>query len=102
MAPNTYQCDRRIASSDSIEDVLRRVRETPQRLAVLSFFAAKIIARYELGYFEIRNRLLGQAMLAGVPENDARRRLYRGFAAAATKHDQPPAGLVLDRVEVVA
>jgi hypothetical protein len=98
----TYTCDLSTASPDSIDEVLRRVRETPQRLAVLSFFAAKIVARDELGYFEICNRLLSQAMLAGVSENEARRRLYMGFGAAAAKHDQPPAGLVLDRVEVAA
>jgi hypothetical protein len=91
-----------LSTPDSIDEVLRRVRETPQRLAVLSFFAAKIVVRDELGYFEISNRLLSQAMLAGVSENEARRRLYMGFGAAAAKHDQPPAGLVLDRVEVAA
>jgi hypothetical protein len=89
-----------LSTPDSIDEVLRRVRETPRQLAVLSFFAAKIVARDELGYFEICNRLLGQAMLAGVPENDARKRLYMGFGAAAAKHDQPLAGLVLDRVGV--
>ena len=91
-----------LSTPDNIEDVLRRVRETPRQLAVLSFFAAKIVARDELGYFEICNRLLGQAMLAGVPEIDARKRLYMGFGAAAAQHDQPPARLVLDRVEVAA
>jgi len=91
-----------LSPPDNIEDVLRRVRETPRQLAVLSFFAAKIVVRDKLGYFQICNRILGQAILAGVPENDARRRLYKGFAAAAARHDQPPAGLVLDRVEVAA
>jgi hypothetical protein len=91
-----------LSTPDCIEDVLRRVRETPRQLAVLSFFAAKIVVRDKLGYFEICNRLLGQAMLAGVPENDARKRLCMGFGAAAAQHDQPPARLVLDGVEVAA
>jgi hypothetical protein len=41
-------------------------------------------------------------MGAGIDENEARCRVYRGFGAVAAKHDKPPVGLVLDVLEVGA
>jgi hypothetical protein len=86
----------------TIETVLERLRAKPERLAVFAFFAAKIVQRDKLDYFATFNRVLGLAMGAGIDENEARCRVYRGFGAAAAKHDKPPVGLVLDVLEVAA
>ena len=84
----------------TLETVLERLKAKPERLAVLAFFAAKIVQREGLGYYATFNRVLGQAMLAGISENEARRHVYKGFGAAAAKHDKPPVNLVLDVLEV--
>jgi hypothetical protein len=84
----------------TIETVLERIKAKPERLAVFAFFAAKIVEREGLDYFHTFNRVLGLAMGAGISENEARCRVYRGFGAAAAKYDKPPANLVLDVLEV--
>jgi hypothetical protein len=86
----------------TLETVLKHIKRNPARLAVYAFFAAKIVQRDGLDYFATFNRLLGKAMLAGISESEARHRLYKGFGAAAAQHDKPPAGLVLDVLEVGA
>ncbi len=86
----------------TLETILRRLKAKPERLAVLAFFAAKLVEREGLDYYHTFNRLLGKAMLAGVCENEARHRLFMGFGAAAAKYESPPVNLVLDVLKVGA
>ena len=92
--------DLELPQGATIETVLDRLKAKPERLAVFAFFAAKIVQRDGLDYYHTFNRVLGRAMGAGIDENEARCRVYRGFGAAAAKHDKPPSRLVLDVLEV--
>jgi hypothetical protein len=69
------------------------IRQHPERLGACAFEAARAVARDGLSYRLAFDRCFRAAVDAGRSEAAARLWVFRGFAAEAAKHAEPPAYL---------
>lgn len=76
-----------------LDEIAGWITKHPERTGVYAFLAGRIAEREGLDFFVTFNRCLGAAMKAGLSEASGRRLIYRGFAAAAAGHIDPPAEL---------
>jgi len=80
-------------SVDPLDEITAWIRQHPERTGAFAFMAAKAMARDGLAYRAVFDRCLKAATDAGRAEAAARLRIYRGFAAAAAGHPEPPPDL---------
>ena len=76
-----------------LDQIAGWIGQHPERAGTYAFLAARMVQREGLDYFATFNRCLGAAMKAGLSEASSRLAIYRGFAAAAAGHVDPPAEL---------
>jgi hypothetical protein len=69
------------------------IQQSPERIGAFAFMAAKAMTRHGLAYGLVFDRCLKAAVDAGRSEAAARLWVFRGFAAEAAKHAEPPAYL---------
>jgi hypothetical protein len=82
-----------MARVDPLDEITAWIRKNPERLGACAIEAAKAMARDGLAYPLVYERCLRAAMDAGRSEAAARLWVFRGFAAEAAKHAEPPAHL---------
>ena len=79
-----------MARVDPLDEIAAWIRKNPERLGACAFEAAKAVMRDGLGYQLAFDRCFRAAVDAGRSESAARLWVFRGFAAAAAKHSEPP------------
>ena len=79
-----------MARVDPLDEITAWIRQRPERVGACAFMAAKAMARDGLAYPLVFERCLRAAMDAGRSEAAARLWVFRGFAAAAAGHPEPP------------
>jgi hypothetical protein len=77
----------------ALDQIARWIGQHPERVGAYAFMAAKAVARDDLSYRLVFDRCLRAAMDAGRSEAAARLWIFRGFAAAAAGHAEPPPDL---------
>jgi hypothetical protein len=75
---------------DPLDEITAWIRKNPERLGACAFEAAKAVMRDGLGYRLAFDRCFRAAVDAGRSEAAARLLVFRGFAAEAAKHAEPP------------
>jgi hypothetical protein len=75
---------------DPLDEITAWIRQHPERLGACAFEAAKAVLREGLNYQYAFERCFRAALDAGRSEADARLWVFRGFAAEAAKHAEPP------------
>jgi hypothetical protein len=80
-------------ASATLDQIARWMRQHPERTGVYAFLAARTMERDQLCYRATFGRIVRAACSAGLTEAAALRWTYRGFAAAAAGHIEPPAAL---------
>ena len=78
---------------DPLDEITAWIRRNPERLGACAFMAAKAVARDGLNYQSAFQRCFRAAVDVGRSEAAARLWVFRGFAAEAAKHAEPPAYL---------
>jgi hypothetical protein len=76
-----------------LDQIERWIGQHPERAGVYAFLAARMMERDGLPYVATFDRIVRAAMDAGRSEAAARLWAFRGFAAAAAGHAEPPAEL---------
>jgi hypothetical protein len=79
-----------MARVDALDEITAWIRKNPERVGACAFEAAKAVMRDGLGYRLAFDRCFRAALDAGRSEADARLWVFRGFAAEAAKHAEPP------------
>jgi hypothetical protein len=79
-----------VARVDPLDEIAAWIRKNPERLGACAFEAAKAVMRDGLGYRIAFDRCFRAAVDAGRSEAAARLWIFRGFAAEAAKHAEPP------------
>jgi hypothetical protein len=79
-----------MARVDPLDEIAAWIRKNPERLGACAFEAAKAVMRDGLGYRLAFDRCFRAAVDAGRSEAAARLLVFRGFAAEAAKHAEPP------------
>jgi hypothetical protein len=79
-----------MARVDALDEITAWIRKNPERLGACAFEAAKAVKREGLGYRLAFDRCFQAAVDAGRSEAAARLWVFRGFAAEAAKHAEPP------------
>jgi hypothetical protein len=79
-----------MARVDPLDEITAWIRKNPERLGACAFEAAKAVMREGLNYQHAFERCFRAALSAGRSESAARRLVFRGFAAEAAKHAEPP------------
>ena len=79
-----------MARVDPLDEITAWIRKNPERLGACAFEAAKAVMRDGLPYRATFDRTVRAAVDAGRSEAEALRWTFRGFAAAAAKHAEPP------------
>jgi hypothetical protein len=74
----------------ALDEITGWIRKNPERLGACAFEAAKAMARDGLSYRLAFDRCLRAAVDSGRSEEAARLWVFRGFAAAAAGHAEPP------------
>jgi hypothetical protein len=74
----------------SLEQIATWIARNPERLGVYAFLGARMMERDALPYVPTFDRILRAAVDAGLSERTARTLVFRGFAAAAAGHPEPP------------
>jgi len=82
-----------MALVDPMDEIAAWIRKNPERLGACAFEAAKAVVREGLNYQYAFQRCFRAAVDVGRSEAAARLWIYRGFAAAAAGHPEPPAHL---------
>jgi hypothetical protein len=82
-----------MARVDPLDEITAWIKQSPERVGAYAFMAAKVMTRDGLGYRLAFDRCLKAAVDAGRSEAAARLWVFRGFAAEAAKHAEPPAYL---------
>lgn len=82
-----------MALVDPMDEIAAWIRKNPERLGACAFGAAKAVVREGLNYQYAFQRCFRAAVDVGRSEAAARLWIYRGFAAAAAGHPEPPAHL---------
>jgi hypothetical protein len=75
---------------DPLDEIVAWIRKNPERLGECAFEAARAVARGGLVYRLAFDRCFRAAVDAGRSEAAARLWVFRGFAAAAAGHREPP------------
>ena len=75
---------------DPLDEITDWIRKHPERLGACAFEAAKAVARDGLNYQSAFQRCFRAAVDVGRSEAAARLLVFRGFAAEAAKHAEPP------------
>jgi hypothetical protein len=73
-----------------LEQIEGWIRQHPERAGTYAFIAARLMERDQLCYRTVFDRIVRAAVDSGRSESAARLWIYRGFAAAAAKHSEPP------------
>ena len=76
--------------ASAIDHVAAWIGEHPERIGTYAFIAARLMERDQLCYRTVFDRIVRAAMDAGRSEAAARLWAFRGFAAAAAGHAEPP------------
>ena len=79
-----------MARVDALDEIAAWIRTNPERLGACAFEAAKAVMREGLNYQYAFDRCFRAALDAGRSEAVARLWVFRGFAAEAAKHAEPP------------
>lgn len=79
-----------MARVDPMDEIATWIRKNPERLGACAFEAAKAVVREGLNYQYAFQRCFRAAVDAGRSEAAARLWVFRGFAAAAAGHAEPP------------
>ena len=79
-----------MARVDPLDEITAWIRKNPERLGACAFEAARAVARDGLNYQSAFQRCLRAAVDVGRSEAAARLWVFRGFAAEAAKHAEPP------------
>jgi hypothetical protein len=82
-----------MARLDSLDQITAWIRQHPERVGACAFMAAKAVARDGVSYRLAFDRCFRAAVDTGRSEAAARLWVFRGFAAAAAGHPEPPAHL---------
>ena len=80
-------------ASATLDQIARWMRQHPERAGIYAFLAAQTMEREGLPYRTTCGRTVRAAIDAGLGEAAALRWTFRGFAAAAAGHIEPPAAL---------
>jgi hypothetical protein len=81
------------SQASSLDQIAGWIGQHPERTGLYAFLAARLMGRGRLPYRPTFDRCLAAAMDAGLPEAEARTRVYKGFGYAAAGHIEPPAEL---------
>ena len=92
MTSGSYTARTRQASrtSATLEQIPRWIGQHPGRIGVYAFLGARLMERDQLCYRTVFDRIVRAAVDAGRTEAAARIQTFRGFAAAAAGHAEPP------------
>lgn len=74
----------------SLDQIAGWIRRHPERTGVYAFMAARLMERDGLCYRTVFDRIVRAAMDTGRTEAAARTQTFRGFAASAAGHAEPP------------
>jgi hypothetical protein len=80
-------------ASATLDQIARWMQQHPERAGVYAFIAARMMEREALPYRATFDRVMRAGCSAGLTEAAALRWTFRGFAAAAAGHIEPPAAL---------
>jgi hypothetical protein len=75
---------------DPLDEITAWIQQSPERVGAYAFEAAKAVGRDGLNYQYAFDRCFRAAVDAGRSEAAARLWVFRGFAAAAARHSEPP------------
>ena len=81
------------SQASGLDEIAEWIGQRPERTGFYAFMAARPMERERLAYQPTFDRCLQAAMDAGLSEASGRLWVYRGFAAAAAGHLEPPAHL---------
>jgi hypothetical protein len=77
----------------ALDEIADWIAQSPEQLGVFAFCAARMIESNGLCYRTVFGRVIRAGIDAGLAEAEARARVFRGFAAAAAGHPEPPPDL---------